>query len=209
MTKPKNTSINKNSDKIESVARWTSRIAKFLTKPIYFLVFIAGFYIILLIAISLLIREEDKSFKNIMFQLKKFLSTIVLQISFLGIAIIFGLLASLPMVYLAKHKASLFTLISLIIIITLLLFLYIKRVVNICREKKNYSITLIISSLFPAWFKILFWILFTLYFLPFTIGFSRINIFLGILIFLSTIFIVNILFYMDKVVIFLKRKTVK
>jgi hypothetical protein len=165
---------------------------------------VISIYILIILFFTLLVKEEDKSLKNIFTKINEFLSIIVTQISFLIISFFFAALISFPLVYIAQNKGNIFANIVTIIIALFLLYLYLKRVITIYINEKRISC--MISSMFPAWFKIIFWILFTLYFVPFAIGMARINVLLGILIFFAAIILINVLFYADKVVNYIKSK---
>ncbi len=171
---------------------------------LYSLIILICFYIIVLLYINLLIKEEDKSFKNITLQIKRFLGTVAAQVFFLGVSVIFGLLSSLPLVYFARTGGRIFALVITAIILLLLTFFYLRRVVRAYLKEKKFSVAF--SALFPAWFKFIFWFLFTLYFLPFAIRMVRINLIVGILVLILAVFLVNGLFYMDRLVDFFTKK---
>lgn len=177
---------------------------KLLKYPLFILLSIISFYVIILIAINQFIRQEDKSFKNIYKEIKRLLSSFAMQFAFLCISIFFGLLSSVPLTYIASKKGNLFANIILIIIITFIAYFYVKRIIKAYKENKK--ITEAIAALFPTWFKIIFWVVFTLYFLPFTIGIAHMNIFIGIFLFFFAAFLVNVIFYIDKLTNYFKSK---
>ncbi len=163
-----------------------------------------GFYIIILIFIALLIKEEDKSFKNIITKIKDFLSTFAMQIMFFILSFSFGLLITLPFVYFAKTNGKIFANIVLLLIILVVLYLYVKRIIAVYIKEKSISGT--IAALFPAWFKILFWIAFSVYFVPFVLGKARTNFIIGLILFIAAVILVNCLFYAHSVAIYISRK---
>ncbi len=190
-----------NSENIHELALW--RV--FLKYFAFSILGLIGFYIIILIFFTLLIKEEDKSLKNIITKIKAFLSTVATQIMFLILSLTFGGLISVPLVYMAKNNAKFFANIFFILVILIILFFYIKRVISVYLKEKRISSA--IASMFPAWFKILFWIVFTVYFLPLAIGMARTNLIMGILMFFGTVILINSLFYVDKIINYIKLKS--
>lgn len=165
---------------------------------------IVCFYIIILLYFNFLIKEEDKSFKNIVLQIRRFLNNVATQIFFLGISILFGLLSSLPLVYMAKSGGRIFAFVVSILILSVLLFFYLRRIIRVFLKEHRFSSAF--AALFPGWFKFIFWILFTVYFLPLTIGMGRINLPLGIIVFLLSVIIINVIFHLDRLVNFFSKK---
>jgi len=186
-----------------------SLIRRIARNVLYTVIILLCFYIIILLYINLLIKEEDKSFKHITRQIRRFLGTVATQVSFLAVSILFGLLTSIPLVYFAQSGGKVFASIFTLIIALVLLFFYIRGIVLAYLQEKKLSVAF--SALFPGWFKFIFWFLFTIYFLPFAIGMARINLVLGILLFLFSVILVNVLFYIDRLTNFYskKRRTVQ
>lgn len=183
-------------------------ITSVLQAVLYISICIVGFYIIILLYINLLVKEKDKSFRNILRQIKNLLGSITTQLSFLFISIFFGLIISLPLVYFAQNKGNLFANIILLILAALIIWFYVKRIIKSFNQEKRISKA--VSSLFPKWFRFVFWILFTIYLVPLSIGLARKNIFIAIVFILGIAFIINILFYFDKVIDYIKaRKQLK
>ena len=179
-------------------------IIKFLKATYYLGITLLVFYVVLLIVISLLVKEEDKSFKNISNKLRQILGTFAMQLVFVITSVFFALVATLPLTYISTKKPAVFSNGLLILFVCLFLFLFAKRIYKTFETSK--SLGKVVSSLFPSWFKVIFWIAFTVYFLPFAIGIGKKNIFAGIALFLFTAFFVNVLFYLDRVTSYFKKK---